>query len=103
MGKRKGRKYTAAERKAYYIGIGERCAKTGKHGNFRNEGEMKSYRAGYAAADKVIRNAPESDSPLIFIDSVLKMSKRKKTVKPLKEKSAKKGLSNEEVCRRNAE
>lgn len=58
MARRKS-KYSAAEKKAYYSGMGYRVAYNGKFIPFKNQKNRDSFAAGYAAAGKAAKKYPE--------------------------------------------
>lgn len=59
MAKRKGgRKFSAAQKKAYYSGMGYRAAHDGKQIPFKNEENKESFRQGYRSAGKTVAKYP---------------------------------------------
>ena len=56
------RKYTAAQKKAYYSGMGYRAAKDGKAISFKNEKNKQSFREGYKAAGTTVSKYPDLGS-----------------------------------------
>ena len=51
-------KYTAAQRKAYYSGMGYRAGQDGKAIPFKNEQNKESFRQGYRKAKNTISKYP---------------------------------------------
>lgn len=58
MAKRRQSNYSAAEKKAYYSGMGYRIAYAGKAIPFKNKKNRDSFAAGYAAAGKAAKKYP---------------------------------------------
>lgn len=56
MARRK--KYTAAQKKAYYSGMGYRAACEGKAIPFKNGENKESFRQGYKKAGKTVKDYP---------------------------------------------
>lgn len=52
-------KYTAAQRKAYYSGMGYRAGYEGKEIPFKNEKNKQSFREGFASVKVVVSGYPE--------------------------------------------
>ena len=52
-------KYTNAQRKAYYSGIGYRTARDGKAINFENDATRASFAAGYKKGAEITAKKPK--------------------------------------------
>lgn len=59
MAKKEKLTYSAAQKKAYYSGMGYRVAYNGKVVPFKNEKNKDSFRAGFSAAGKVVKEYPK--------------------------------------------
>ncbi len=57
--KKSGKKYTRAQRKAYYSGMGYRAAYEGKEIPFRNAQNRASFQAGWKAAMDTVKKYPD--------------------------------------------
>lgn len=60
MAKRK--KYTAAQKKAYYSGMGYRAGQKRKQIPFKNEQNLQSFRDGYRAVGSTVDKYPDLKS-----------------------------------------
>lgn len=94
MAKKKGKKYSFSERRAYWVGVGYEAGvhmgmSASQLKSSMKEREKDSFNNGAFFASDV--------SSKFLPDRVAGSSTERK------KKSVKKGLSNEEVCRRNAE
>lgn len=56
---KKKSKYTAAQKKAYYSGMGYRVGRAGKEVPFKNPENRVSFQAGYAAGKKPAAKYPD--------------------------------------------
>ncbi len=81
-------KYTSAQKKAYYSGMGYACAANGKAINFKNEKNKQSFYAGWGAGKKKIASDAErypdnprwkKSAPSAKPNSTRKRSSSKKT------------------------
>lgn len=52
-------KYTAAQKKAYYSGMGYRAGQSGKRIPFSNKRNLESFRNGYRAAAGKVNRYPD--------------------------------------------
>ena len=52
------KKYTAAQKRAYYSGQGYRLARANKAIPFKNEKNKESFRQGYKSVDKQAKSYP---------------------------------------------
>ena len=52
-------KYTAAQRKAFYSGMGYRAAYEGKEIPFKNDKNKQSFKEGFASVKVIVSNYPE--------------------------------------------
>ena len=55
-------KYSAAQKKAYYSGMGYRAACEGKRIPFKNDNNLQSFREGYKAAGASVSKYPQRDT-----------------------------------------
>lgn len=61
MAKEKQTKYTAAQRKAYYSGMGYRAGYEGKQIPFKNDKNKQSFREGFASVKVIVSKYPDLD------------------------------------------
>ena len=54
-------KYTRAQKKAYYSGMGYRAAVEGKKIPFKSAKNLEAFRKGYRAARSWVANYPKND------------------------------------------
>lgn len=62
MAKSKKKKYTAAQKKAYYRGQGYRAGQRGKKIPYKNETSLKAFRDGYTSVKVTVEKYPNLDS-----------------------------------------
>lgn len=55
-------KYTEAQKKAYYSGMGYNAGQKGKQIPFKNDKNKESFRAGYKAASQSVARYPDIKS-----------------------------------------
>jgi len=53
------RKYSQAQKKAYYSGMGYRAGRMGKAIIFKNQSNKESFRAGFKAAMETVKKYPD--------------------------------------------